>query len=283
MKLKYRVIERFRGKYPIETMCRIFEVSRSGYYAWRKRQGRPAKDQWLVDLIIDCQRRCKQTYGCRRVRQWLKRRHGKNVNLKAVLRVIRKLDLLSQVRRRKPYQHYQQAVHKYPNLLQRAFAQPFPDRFWVTDITYIPTAKGMVYMCAVLDLCGKMVLAYRIGGDMTSSLVTNTVREACKKEKVADGLILHSDQGSQYTSQAYFGLSQEYHIQPSMSSPGCPYDNAAMENFFGTLKTECLYRRKFSCRAEVEQAVAEYVQFYNYERIDLKNGLTPFEIRSKAV
>lgn len=283
MKLKYRVIERFRGKYPIDSMCHMFEVSRSGYYAWRKRQGKPAKDQWLVDLIIDCQQRCKQTYGCRRVRRWLKRRYGKNVNLKAVLRVMRKLDLLSQVRRRKPYQHYQQAVHKYPNLLQRVFAQPFPDRFWVPDITYIPTAKGMVYMCTVLDLCGKMVLAYRIGGDMTSSLVTDTVREACKKEKVADGLILHSDQGSQYTSQAYFDLSQEYHIQPSMSSPGCPYDNAAMENFFGTLKTECLYRRKFSCRAEVEQAVAEYVQFYNYERIDLKYGLTPFEIRSKAV
>ena len=283
MKLKYRVIERFRGKYPIDSMCHMFEVSRSGYYAWRKRQGKPAKDQWLVDLIIDCQQRCKQTYGCRRVRRWLKRRYGKNVNLKAVLRVMRKLDLLSQVRRRKPYQHYQQAVHKYPNLLQRVFAQPFPDRFWVTDITCIPTAKGMVYMCTVLDLCGKMVLAYRIGGDMTSSLVTDTVREACKKEKVADGLILHSDQGSQYTSQAYFDLSQEYHILPSMSSPGCPYDNAAMENFFGTLKTECLYRRKFSCRAEVEQAVAEYVQFYNYERIDLKNGLTPFEIRSKAV
>lgn len=283
MKLKYRVIERFRGKYPIDSMCHMFEVSRSGYYAWRKRQGKPAKDQWLADLIIDCQQRCKQTYGCRRVRRWLKRRYGKNVNLKAVLRVMRKLDLLSQVRRRKPYHHYQQAVHKYPNLLQRVFAQPFPDRFWVTDITYIPTAKGMVYMCTVLDLCGKMVLAYRIGGDMTSSLVTDTIREACKKEKVADGLILHSDQGSQYTSQAYFDLSQEYHILPSMSSPGCPYDNAAMENFFGTLKTECLYRRKFSCRAEVEQAVAEYVQFYNYERIDLKYGLTPFEIRSKAV
>lgn len=283
MKLKYRVIERFREKYPINSMCRIFEVSRSGYYAWRKRQGIPARDQWLVDLIIDCQQRCKQTYGCRRVRRWLKRQHGRNVNLKAILRVMRKLDLLSQVRRRIPYRNYQQAVHKYPNLLQRAFAQSFPDHIWVTDITYISTAKGMAYMCAVLDLCGKMVLAYRIGGDMTSSLVTDTIREACKKEKVADGLILHSDQGSQYTSQAYFDLSQEYHIQPSMSSPGCPYDNAAMENFFGTLKTECLYRRKFSCRAEIEQAVAEYVQFYNYERIDLKNGLTPFEIRSKAV
>ena len=138
-------------------------------------------------------------------------------------------------------------------------------------------------MCAVPDLCGKMVLAYRIGGDMTSSLVTDTVRDACKKEKVADGLTLRSDRGSPYTSQAYFDLNQEHHIQPSMSGPRCPYNSAAMENFFGTLKTECLYRRRFSGRTEVEQAVAEYVQFYNYERINLKNGLTPFEIRSKAV
>ena len=91
-----------------------------------------------------------------------------------------------------------------------------------------------------------------------------------------------SDQGSQYTSQAYFDLAQAYHVSPSMSSPGCPYDNAAMENFFGTLKTECLYRAHFTTRAEVEQLVTEYVDFYNYERISLKNGLTPVEIRSKT-
>lgn len=286
MKLKYRVIERFRGKYHVDAMCRVFEVSRSGYYAWRSRQGQESKDQWLVDLIVECQQRCKQTYGCRRVRRWIQRQTGKNVNLKAVLRVMRKLSLLSQIRRRRSYVHYQQAIHKYPNLLQRAFEQPLPNRFWVTDITCIHTAKGMVYMCAVVDLCGKMVLAYRIGNDMSSSLVTDTIRDAMhsvrQKEMAADGLALHSDQGSQYTSQAYFDLSQEYHFQPSMSSPGCPYDNAAMENFFGTLKTECLYRMKFSCRAEVEQAVAEYVHFYNFERINLKNGLTPNEIRSKA-
>lgn len=283
--MKYRVIERFRGKYNVTAMCRIFEVSRSGYYAWRNRQGREPKDQWIIDLIIDCQQRCKQTYGCRRVRRWIQRKHHKNVNLKAVLRVMRKFNLLSQVRRRKPYTHYEKAVHKYPNLLNRAFHQPLPNHFWVTDITYISTAKGMVYMCAVVDLCGKMVLAYRIGGDMTSSLVTNTIRDAMNavnKKEVADGLALHSDQGSQYTSQAYFDLSKEYHFQPSMSSPGCPYDNAAMENFFGTLKTECLYRQKFASRTEAEQAVAEYVQFYNFERINLENGLTPFEIRSKA-
>ena len=194
MKLKYRVIERFCGKYPIGSMCRMFEVSRSGCYAWRKRQGKPEKDQWLVDLIIDCQRRSKQTCGCRRVRRWLERQHGRKVSIKAILRIMRKLDLLSQARRRKPYRHYQQAVHKYPNLLQRAFSQPFPNRFLATDITYIPAVKGMVYLCAVLDLCGKMVLAYRIGGDMTASLVTDTVRDACKKEKAADGRILHSGQ-----------------------------------------------------------------------------------------
>ena len=140
----------------------------------------------------------------------------------------------------------------------------------------------MFYLCTVMDLCGKMVLAYRIGDDMTASLVTDTVRDALQKEKVTDGLALHSDQGSQYTSQAYFDLSQEYHFSPSMSSPGCPYDNAAMENFFGTLKTECLYRAKFSSRQELEQLIDEYIYFYNFERITLNNGLTPNEIRSKA-
>lgn len=263
-------------------MCRIFGVSRSGYYAWRKRQGRQGRDQWLVDLIRECQKQSRQTYGCRRVRRWIRKKHGKNVNLKAVLRVMRKYDLLSVVRRRRPYTYYKQGVHKYPDLLQRAFDQPLPNRFWVTDITYVHTAKGMLYLSAVVDLCGKMVLAWRIGGDMTTSLVTDTIRDAMHIEKVANGLALHSDQGSQYTSQAYFDLCQEYHFSPSMSSPGCPYDNAAMENFFGTLKSECLHRLHISGRAELEQVVAEYVHFYNFERINLKDGLTPFEIRSKA-
>ena len=195
---------------------------------------------------------------------------------------MRRYDLLSQIRRVRPYMQYQKALHKYPNLLDRQFDQVLPNRFWVTDITYIHTAKGMVYMCAVMDLCGKMVLAYRIGTDMTTSLVTDTIRDAKQKEMVTDGLALHSDQGSQYTSQAYFDLSQEYHFSPSMSSPGCPYDNAAMENFFGTLKTECLYLAKFSSRQELEQLIDEYIYFYNFERITLNNGLTPNEIRSKA-
>ena len=164
---------------------------------------------------------------------------------------------------------------------QRALEQSLPNRFWVTDIACISIAKGMVSMCAVMNLCGKMVLAYRIGHDMASSLVTDTIRDAMLKEKVADGLALHSDRGPQYTSQAYVNLSEEYHFQPSMPRSGCPYGNAPMEHFFGTLKTERLYRMNFSCRAGVGQAVAEYVLFYNFERVNLKNGFTPFEIRSK--
>lgn len=281
--MKYRVIERFRNVYPIQEMCQIFEVSRSGYYAWRKRQGRKAKDQWLADWVTECQKQTKQTYGYRRVQRWIQRNKGKKVNLKAILRIMRELDLLAQIRRKRPYINYKQSAYKYSNLLQRKFEQTLPNRFWVTDITYIHTAHGMVYVCAVVDLCGKVVLSYKVGTDMTASLVTDTVRAALKTEKVADGLALHSDQGSQYTSQAYFDLSKEYHFRPSMSSPGCPYDNAAMENFFGVLKSECLNRLKFTNRTEVEQAVSEYVQFYNFERINLKNGLTPVEIRSKTV
>lgn len=140
----------------------------------------------------------------------------------------------------------------------------------------------MLYMCAVIDLCGRMVLAYRIGSDMSASLVTQTIRDALNTEKVTDGLALHSDQGAQYTSTAYFGLSKEYHFQPSMSNPGCPYDNAAMENFFGTLKSECLYRAHDTTHPEVKERIAQYIPFSNFEGISLKNGLTPHESRSKA-
>lgn len=169
------------------------------------------------------------------------------------------------------------------NLLQRAFEQCKPNSFWATDIAYIPTPKGMLYIYAVIDLCGRMVLAYRIGGNiMSASLVTQRIRDALITGKGSDGLSLHSDQGSQYTSSAHFDLGKEYHFRPSMSSPGSPYDNAAMKNCFGTLKSECLYRAHYTTRSEVEEPIAQYVHFYNFERINLKNGLTPYEIRSKA-
>ena len=121
MKLKYRVIERFRGKYSVEAMCKVFEVSRSGYYAWRDRQGQENRDQQLLDLITECQEKCRQTYGCRRVRRWLERFKHRHVNIKAVRRIMRKYDLMSVIRRRKPYTVYKQAIYKYTNELKRQF------------------------------------------------------------------------------------------------------------------------------------------------------------------
>ena len=283
MKLKYRVIERFRKKYPITSLCALLEISRSGYYAWRKQKHKADRDSQLIQQIRACQQQSNYTYGCRRVQAWIKKKFHVRVNIKAVLRVMRKIDALAQIRRRKAYTSGKEAAHRYDNILKRQFAQTEPNRFWATDITYIPTRKGMAYLCAVIDQCGKMVLSYRIGTDMTSSLVIDTITEALGQEKVTDGLTLHSDQGSQYTSHAYSNLSQEYHFQASMSSKGCPYDNSSMENFFGTLKSECLNRIKFTDMAQLEKAVEEYIHFYNYERITMNNDLTPFEIRSKAM
>ena len=136
-------------------MCEVFEVSRSGYYAWRSRQKKEAKDQWSIDLIMGCQKQSKQTYGIRRVRLWIQRKTGMLVNTKAILRVMRKLNLLSVIRRRRPYTRYQQAVHKYPNLLNRSFDQAKPNQFWVTDITYIPISGNMLYMLSLIHISSR--------------------------------------------------------------------------------------------------------------------------------
>ena len=263
-------------------MCSILEASRSGYCAWRKQKHKTDKDSWLMQQITACQRKNNCAYGCRRVQAWIEQNSHVHVNLKAVPRVMRKMDALARIRRRRAYTSSKETAHRYENILRRQFIQTFPNRCWAADIAYIPTKHGMAYMCAVIDLCGKMVLNCRLGTDMTSTLVIDTITQALKQEKATDGLVLHSDQGPQYTSGAYCNLSEECHFRPSMSSKGCPYDNSAMENFFGTLKCECLNRIKFTDMAQLENVIWEYVQFYNYERINMKNGLTPFEIRSKA-
>lgn len=283
MSLKYRVIERFKDVYPIAAMCEFFEVPRSSYYAWRKKQEQPERDADMEETIREVWNRSKQTYGYYRMWKYFREKLKKQVNIKKIRRIMRKYGITSVIRRRRAYSYYKQSAYKYQNLLNRQFRQELPNTFWVTDITYVPTKKGFVYLCAIMDLCGRMVLSWRVGDDMTASLVTDTVRDAVTKEMVTAGLSLHSDQGSQYTSKEYFDLTLLYHISPSMSSPGCPYDNAIMENFFGILKSECLNRMEFADRAEVEAAVSEYMQFYNFERINMQNGLTPNEIRSKAV
>ena len=262
-------------------MCRFFDVSRSGYYDYVKRMEQPDRDLLLAEQIRACQSEVKQTYGYRRVQIWLDRQ-GIHRNPKTVLRVMQKYNLLSVVRRKK-YQHYGDCLHRYPNLLNRDFHADRPNQKWVTDISYIKTGQGFLYLSIIRDLYDNSIVAYKTGTEQNIHLVLSTIREARRKENVTAELQLHSDQGFQYTSQAYFRLTQSYGITPSMSRRGNPYDNALAENFFSILKTECIYRAKPRTYEEARLLIGDYIHFYNYPRIQLKTKLTPMEYRCQFI
>ncbi len=271
------VIYHHKDKYGISEMCRFFGVSRSGYYGYVSRMDIPARDLPLAEKIRECQEECGKTYGYRRVHIWLERK-GIYRNPKTVLRVMQKYGLLSVIRRKK-YRNYGEHLHKYPNLLHRDFTAERPNQKWVTDISYIHTKQGVLYLSVIRDLYDNSIVAYKTGTEQNINLVLSTIKEAKKKEKVTAELQLHSDQGFQYTSHPYFKLTQEYSITPSMSRRGNPYDNALAENFFSILKTECIYRTKLQTYEEARLLIGEYIHFYNHQRIQLKTKLTPLEKR----
>ena len=275
------VIYRHKDKYSISEMCRFFKVSRSGYYDYVKRIDIPAWDLPLAEKIRECQNECGKTYGYRRVHIWLER-NGIYRNPKTVLRVMQKYGLLSVIRRKK-YRNYGDYLHKYPNLLNRDFSAERPNQKWVTDISYIHTKQGVLYLSVIRDLFDNSIVAYKTGTEQNINLVLSTLREAKRKEKITAELQLHSDQGFQYTSSAYFKLTQSYGITPSMSRRGNPYDNALAENFFSILKTECIYRTKLQTYEEARLLIGEYIHFYNHQRIQLKTKLTPLEKRCQYV
>mgnify|MGYP003444511853 FL=1 len=275
------VIYRHKDKYSISEMCGFFKVSRSGYYDYVKRMNIPAWDLPLAEKIRECQNECGKTYGYRRVHIWLER-NGIYRNPKTILRVMQKYGLLSVIRRKK-YRNYGDYLHKYPNLLNRDFSAERPNQKWVTDISYIHTKQGILYLSVIRDLYDNSIVAYKTGTEQNINLVLSTIKEAKKKEKVTAELQLHSDQGFQYTSTAYFKLTQSYGITPSMSRRGNPYDNALAENFFSILKTECIYRTKLQTYEEARLLIGEYIHFYNHQRIQLKTKLTPLEKRCQYV
>ena len=275
--VKYTVIYHHKDKYNISAMCKCLNVSRSGYYDYVKRMDIRAKDLSLAEKIRECQQETHNTYGYRRVYEWLEKK-GIHHNPKTILRVMRKYNLLSVIRRKK-YRNYSQALHKYPNLLNRDFNADRPNQKWVTDISYIKTGQGFLYLSVIRDLYDNSIVAYKTGTEQNINLVLSTVREAKRKEKVTGELQLHSDQGFQYTSNEYYRLTTSYNIIQSMSRRGNPYDNAMAENFFSILKTECIYRVKLKTYDEAKKLIDEYIYFYNNQRIQLKTKLTPLELR----
>ncbi len=280
-RVKYQIIYMNRDRYPVSVMCRFFGVSRSGYYDYVNRLDKQAHDVALAKIIEEQQVKCNKTYGYRRMWKWLQQAKKIRRNPKTILRIMKKYELLSEIRRRRKWIQMGEQRHKYENLLNRQFRADKPNSKWVTDISYIHTPEGVLYLSMIRDLYDNSIVAYKTGTQQTVNLVLDTIRLAMKteKKKVAAELQLHSDQGFQYTSYGYFNLTQSYGITPSMSRRGNCYDNAMAENFFSILKTECIYRLKPKTLAEARQAIDHYIHFYNHERIQLKTGVAPLTLR----
>lgn len=273
-----------RKRYSITEMCQFFGVSRSGYYDYVKRLDQPAHDAALAEIIRKQQEACDKTYGYRRMWKWLKRVRKIHRNPKTILRIMKKYDLLSEIRRQRKWRQMSTQLHKYDNLLNREFHADQPNHKWVTDISYIRTRQGVLYLSIIRDLFDNSIIAYKTGTTQSVNLVLDTIRLAMQKEKkVAEELQLHSDQGSQYTSQAYFDLTKGYGITPSMSRRGNCYDNAMAENFFSILKTECIYRHHPATFDEARMLIDNYIYFYNNQRIQLKTGVAPLTQRHSAL
>ena len=222
-----------------------------------------------------------KTYGYRRITLELQDKQRLQINHKAVLRLMRKLGIRSVARKLNPYRKIEElgTYHRYPNLLERDFTACAPNQKWVTDITYIRLQQGWAFLSIIKDLYDGFIVGSVLFRNNSIALVIQTLKQAKEKEKVTDRLILHSDQGMQYTSHAYHVLTTQSNITPSMSRRGNCWDNAPAENFFSHLKEEYLRHFPLPTFEQAQQLVAEYIHFYNYERIQLKTRQTPYQTR----
>jgi transposase InsO family protein len=238
-------------------------------------------DTNAIELIEKAYVASHRTYGYRRIQMWIFQKCGVTINHKAVLRLMNKIGIRSIARRRVYFRSVFKAGehHSYANILNRDFTATRPNQKWVTDITFINTRQGTAFLSAIKDLYDGFIVAYQFSKRNSVDIVTNTIKLAKEKEVITDGLILHSDQGLQYSSHAYFSLTQGYNIIPSMSRRGNCLDNAAMENFFGHLKEEAIRHFPKPTFEEAKQIIDDYIYFYNYVRIQLKTRQTPFQVR----
>jgi transposase InsO family protein len=268
--MKYAFIETHRGQHRVSTMCRVLEVSSSGYYAWRKRTPgqRELADRKLLLAIREVHRRSHARYGARRIQAELKAQ-GHRCSRKRVARLMAEHDL--EARRRRRYRITTQSKHNKavaPNVLNREFKAEAPNQKWVADITYIPTAEGWLYLAAVLDLHSRKVVGWAIEPYLRDDLVQQALNMAVGRRKLQGTLLHHSDRGSQYASHDYRALLAKHGIEISMSGKGNCFDNAPMESFFSTLKSELVHHTRFQSRAQARRELFEFIEvYYNRQRL----------------
>ena len=243
------------------------------------------RDSAKKELVKAAWQHSHCTYGYRRITACIWREKGLRINHKAVLRLMQVLGIRSVARKRRYYKHWEEKTiqHRYPNILDRDFQAERPNQKWVTDITYIQTGQGTLYLSVIKDLYDGFIVAYHTSTKNGLELVTGTLRLALQGETKLAGLTLHSDQGGQYRSNDYFSITQSRNISPSMSRPGNCWDNAPIENFFSHLKEEAIRQVKLKSLGQAQEVIADYIHFYNYERIQLKTRLTPYERRCQSM
>ncbi len=267
--MRFRFIEAEKALYPIRLLCRCLAVSRSGYYAWRKRpvSARVKQDARLRVEISAAHSASRRTYGSPRILRDL-REDGHRVSRKRVARLMRELGL--EGRRKRRFRATTDSQHRFPvapNLLERDFDVEAPNTAWVTDITYLATLEGWLYLAVILDLFSRRVVGYALSERIDRELVLEALREALAHRPGARDLIHHSDRGSQYASHDYRDALDQAGIMCSMSRRGNCWDNAVAESFFGTLKVELLYELPLQTRSATRNAVADYIEtFYNVRR-----------------
>jgi len=253
--------------YPIATMCRLLGVSPSGYYAWAKRKPsrRAQADAIVLSHIRAAHAASHGTYGAPRILVDL-REKGIRVGRKRVARLMAAAGLTGVSRRRFVRTTVRGGGRQAPDLVERKFAADHPDLLWVADITYIPTAAGFLYLVVVLDACSRRIVGWAMGIKLITQLVLGALEMAIATRR-PNGVIHHSDQGSQYTSIEFGQRCRAAGVRPSMGSVGDAYDNAMAESFFATLECELLDRRRFKTQAEARMAVFEFIEgFYNPRR-----------------
>lgn len=266
--MKYTFIAAHREEFRIEVMCRVLGVKRSGYYAWRKRtpSTRAQADAALLVLIQQEHEKSRKSYGSPRVHVVL-RRQGVVCGHNRVARLMQRHGIVAHSRRPShPVTTQRQAgVEAAPNRLNQDFSALAPNQKWVSDFTYIPTAEGWLYLAVVLDLFSRKVVGWAMSEQMDTALVLAALRMALCGRRPPAGLLHHSDQGSQYTSLDYRTCLIEAAAQLSMSGVGNCYDNAVIESFFGTLKTECV-TATFATRALARTTLFEYLEVWYYRQ-----------------
>ena len=285
--MKFRFIQRHAEQYRVKMMCSVLGVSRSGYYAWCKRRpsARERANRGLRALIRLLHRKSRRTYGYRRIHAGLVAQ-GITCGKNRVARLMQEDGL--QARRRRLYKRTTQSRHNRPvapNRLAQSFVASGPNKKWVTDITYVRTAEGWLYLSVVLDLYSRLVIGWAMEPYLNDTLTRKALKMALAHRQPLPGLLHHSDRGSQYASRSYQHLLSTHEALTSMSRTGNVYDNAPMESFFATLKKDLIHHRSYSTRRRAKADIFEYIEvFYNRQRLHSALGyLSPTAFESLSV